>query len=275
MSMPSIADVRKALIATPGKLFDLSARETSGDSLFADSKDAESSMEKDAKIIDELQDRLYAHGKRALLVVLQGMDGSGKSGTIKRVFAQTTPLGMQVSAFKAPTAQELSHDFLWRIHAAVPPAGFIGIFDRSHYEDVLIARVRKLVPDDVVEQRYDQINAFEKLLTETGTVVLKCMLNISFDEQGERLKERLAEEHKHWKFNPGDLDDRRDWKLYMDAYETAVQRCSTKAAPWYIIPSDSRTKRSALIARLVRGELETLSEGWPEAKFKAGEFKID
>jgi PPK2 family polyphosphate:nucleotide phosphotransferase len=207
--------------------------------------------------------------------VLQGMDGSGKSGTIKRVFAQTTPLGMQVTAFKAPTAQELARDFLWRIHAAVPPAGYIGIFDRSHYEDVLIARVRKLVPDDVIEQRYDQINAFEKLLVESGTVILKCMLNISFDEQGERLKERLTEKHKHWKFNPGDLDDRRDWKLYMDAYETAVQRCSTKHAPWYIIPSDSRTKRSAMIARLVRGALEDMSEGWPEAKFKADEFRID
>lgn len=263
MSQPKIDTVREALIAAPGAPFTLATRPTRHPDLFDNKKQAAASLEEDAAAIDELQDRLYANGKRALLVVLQGMDTSGKSGTIRRVFADTSPLGMKVTAFKAPTRQELARDFLWRIHAAVPPAGHIGIFDRSHYEDVLVVKVRDLAPPDVIEQRYEQINQFEKLLTDTGTTVLKFMLNISYEEQGEQLRERVEEAHKRWKFNPGDLEDRRMWGEFMGAYETAIERCSTAHAPWYVVPADSATRRSAMIARVVRGALEDMNIDWP------------
>ena len=256
MAIPSIAAVRKALMAAPGKAFDLSARETTGRDVFPDKAEAETSLRNDAAVINELKDMLYAEGRRSLLVILQGMDTSGKSGTIKSVFSETTPLGMEVKAFKAPSSEELARDYLWRVHNAVPRRGNVGIFDRSHYEDVLVVRVRELAPLEEVEKRYEQINAFEKHLSENGTVVLKFMLNVGYEEQGIRLKERLEEQHKLWKFNPVDLDDRARWPQFMAAYQLALQRCSTRHAPWYIIPSDSRTRRNAAVARVVRGALE-------------------
>jgi PPK2 family polyphosphate:nucleotide phosphotransferase len=272
MAIPSIASVRKALIATPGKPFDLAARETNGRSVFEDKASAETSLKKDAASINELKDMLYAEGRRSLLVILQGMDTAGKSGTIKSVFAETTPLGMEVKAFKAPSTDELARDYLWRVHNAVPRRGNVGIFDRSHYEDVLVVRVREFAPLADVEKRYDQINAFEKHLSENGTTVLKFMLNLSREEQGIRLKERLEEQHKLWKFNPGDLDDRSRWDEFMHAYELAVARCSTRYAPWYIVPSDSRTRRNAIIARIVRGALEDMDLKWKDPGFDPGSF---
>jgi PPK2 family polyphosphate:nucleotide phosphotransferase len=272
MAIPSIAAVRKALIATPGKPFDLSARETNGRDLFPDKVEAETSLKKDAAVINELKDMLYAEGKRSLLVILQGMDTSGKSGTIKSVFSDTTPLGMEVKAFKAPSTEELARDYLWRVHNAVPRRGNVGIFDRSHYEDVLVVRVRELVPPGEVEKRYEQINAFEKHLSENGTVILKFMLNIGYEEQGVRLKERLEETHKLWKFNPVDLDDRARWPQFMAAYQLALQRCSTRHAPWYIIPSDSRTRRNAAVARVVRGALEGMDLKWKDPGLKPESF---
>lgn len=272
MAIPSIAAVRKALIATPGKPFDLSARETTGRDLFPDKVEAETSLKKDAAVINELKDMLYAEGKRSLLVILQGMDTSGKSGTIKSVFSDTTPLGMEVKAFKAPSTEELARDYLWRVHNAVPRRGNVGIFDRSHYEDVLVVRVRELVPPGEVEKRYEQINAFEKHLSENGTVILKFMLNIGYEEQGVRLKERLEETHKLWKFNPVDLDDRARWPQFMAAYQLALQRCSTRHAPWYIIPSDSRTRRNAAVARVVRGALEGMDLKWKDPGLKPESF---
>ena len=221
-----------------------------------------------------LKDMMYAEGKRSLLVILQGMDTSGKSGTIKGVFSDTTPLGMEVKAFKAPSSNELARDYLWRIHNAVPKKGNIGIFDRSHYEDVLVVKVRGFAPAEEIEQRYAQINAFEKHLTENGVTIVKCMLNVGYEEQGVRLAERLEEPHKLWKFNPGDLEDRKLWPQYMDAYQTAVTRCSTRHAPWYVIPSDSRTRRNAMIARLVRGALEDMKLEWPVSEYKPGDFDI-
>jgi PPK2 family polyphosphate:nucleotide phosphotransferase len=274
MSTPSIAATRQALIATPGKTFDLSSRDTGDKSLFEDKEHAETSLKKDAATINELKDMMYAGGKRSLLVVLQGMDTSGKSGTIKGVFADTTPLGMEVKAFKAPSSNELARDYLWRIHNAVPKKGNIGIFDRSHYEDVLVVKVRNFAPAEEIEQRYAQINAFEKHLTENGVTIVKCMLNVGYEEQGVRLAERLEEPHKLWKFNPGDLDDRKLWPQYMDAYQTAITRCSTRHAPWYVIPSDSRTRRNAMIARLVRGALEDMKLEWPGSEYKPGDFDI-
>ncbi len=274
VKIPTIAQTRKALVAAPGKPFDLAARATDGKAVFEDKAAAETSLKKDAAVINELKDMLYAESKRSLLVVLQGMDTAGKSGTIKAVFAETTPLGMEVTAFKAPSSDELARDYLWRIHNAVPRRGHVGIFDRSHYEDVLVVRVRGFAPLDDVEQRYAQINAFEKHLTENGTTVLKFMLNVGHEEQGIRLAERLAEPHKLWKFNPGDLDDRSRWAEFMQAYQIAITRCSTRHAPWYVIPADSRTRRNAMIARIVRGALEDMALAWKDPGFKADDFKI-
>lgn len=272
MSQPEIDLVRDSLIASPGKSFDLSSRDTGDRTLFPDKKRARVSLREDAAIIDELQDKLYANRDRALLVVLQGMDTSGKSGVIRNVFAHTSPLGLQVEAFKAPSKTELAHDYLWRIHDAVPRKGRIGIFDRSHYEDVLVVKVREFAPAEAIEQRYEQINAFEKHLTENGVTILKFMLNVGYEEQGIRLQERLTEQHKLWKFNPGDLEDRKLWPDFMSAYETAVARCSTPHAPWYIVPADSRTRRNALIARVVRGTLEDMDLQWPDPGYKPEDF---
>ncbi|MBR9834269.1 MAG: polyphosphate kinase 2 family protein [Alphaproteobacteria bacterium] len=275
MSQPSFADVRKALIAAPGKPFDLSSHDTGNRTLFADKKLARISLRKDAAVIDELQDKLYANGDRALLVVLQGMDTSGKSGVIRNVFARTSPLGLQVEAFKAPSKTELAHDYLWRIHDAVPRKGRIGIFDRSHYEDVLVVKVRNFAAPEAIEQRYEQINAFEKHLTENKVTILKFMLNVGYEEQGIRLQERITEEHKRWKFNPADLEDRRLWPEFMQAYETMVQHCSTKHAPWYIVPSDSRTRRNAMIARIIRDELEKMDLQWPNPGHRLEDHDFD
>lgn len=272
MSQPSIASVRETLVAARDQLFDLSKRDSGDRSLFPDKKHARVSLKKDAAAINELQDKLYAMRDRALLVVLQGMDTSGKSGVIRNVFADTSPLGMQVEAFKAPSKTELAHDYLWRIHEAVPRKGRIGVFDRSHYEDVLVVKVRGFAPDERIEQRYDQINQFEKHLTENGVTILKFMLNVGYEEQGIRLKERITEEHKRWKFNPGDLEDRKLWPDFMGAYETAIQRCSTEHAPWYIVPADSRTRRNAMIARIVRGTLEEMDLSWPDPGLKMEDY---
>lgn len=274
MDIPTVSQVRKHLAAQPGKTFDLSQRDTADRSLFDDKSVAETSLKKDAAVINELKDILYAEGKRSILVVLQGMDTSGKSGTIKSVFANTTPLGMEVKAFKAPSTNELARDYLWRVHNAVPKRGHVGIFDRSHYEDVLVVKVKGFASPDDIERRYDQINAFEKHLHENGVTIVKCMLNIGYEEQGIRLGERLTEQHKLWKFNPGDLEDRKLWADYMKAYEIAVERCSTRHAPWYVIPSDSRTRRNAMIARLVRGALEDMKLEWPNPGFNPADYTI-
>lgn len=183
-------------------------------------------------------------------------------------------MGMVVKAFKAPTSHELARDYLWRVHNAVPPRGYIGIFDRSHYEDVLVVKVRGFAEPEAIERRYQQINDFERLLVENGTQIVKIMLNISEDEQKERLQARLDEPRKHWKFNTGDLDDRALWDEYMDAYNIAVTRCSTDHAPWYVVPSDSKTRRNAMVARLVRGALEDMAPDWPEADFDVNKIRI-
>lgn len=275
MSQPPIETVRNTLMASPGKPFNLSERDSGDRSLFPDKKEARKSLKEDAAAINELQDKLLANADRAVLVVLQGMDTSGKSGVIRNVFALTSPYGMRVAAFKAPSKIELSHDYLWRIHKEMPRKGEIVIFDRSHYEDVLVVKVRGFAPADAVEQRYSQINNFEKHLTENGVTILKFMLNVGYEEQGIRLKERLIEDHKLWKFNPNDLEDRKLWPDFMGAYETMVNRCSTEYAPWHIIPADSRTRRNAMIARIVRGTLEEMHLNWPNPGYRLEDFTID
>ncbi len=264
MTQPDIVAVKAHLIASPGEAFALADRDTADRSLFPDKKAARVSLRKDAAVIDELQELLYATRRKALLIILQGMDTAGKSGVIRNVFAYTSPLGLQVEAFKAPTELERGHDYLWRIHQAVPRRGWIGLFDRSHYEDVLVARVRGLAPAETVARRYGQINAFEQHLTENDVVVLKFMLHLGFEEQGARLRERLSEAHKRWKFAPTDLEDRAQWASFMQAYEDMVRRCSTDTAPWYVVPADSRSRRNAMIARIVRGALEGLDMAWPQ-----------
>lgn len=274
MSIPSISDVRNSLAIPTRAKFSLDTRDSGDRELFKDRADAKTSLKKDAAVINELKGKLYAEGQRALLVVLQGMDTAGKSGTIRKVFAETSPLGMEVKAFKAPSKNELARDYLWRIHNAVPKHGNVGIFDRSHYEDVLVAKVREFASPEQIADRYGQINDFEKHLTQNGVVIVKCMLNVGYEEQGVRLAERLVEPHKLWKFNPGDIEDRRLWPDFMDAYEAALDKCSKPHAPWYCVPSDSRTRRNAMVARLVRGALEDMDLAWPEPGYKASDFDI-
>jgi PPK2 family polyphosphate:nucleotide phosphotransferase len=235
---------------------------------------AEKQIGEHAARINELQDRLYAEGKRALLVVLQGIDCSGKDGTVRSVFNETGPIGVTVTPFRAPSAEELAHDYLWRVHHAVPRRGTIGIFNRSHYEDVLVVKVKGLAPATDVEKRYEQINQFEKMLSQNGTTILKFMLHISKEEQGQRLRERLAEPHKRWKFNPGDLEDRKLWDQYQEAYEIMINRCSTPWAPWHVIPADRNWARNLAVGRIVRETLEKMNPQYPVPAWKASDFKI-
>ena len=249
----------------PGKPFSLAKIDPRDASGLPEKDAAAKDIAEHAKAIDGLQDRLFAEGKRALLVVLQGTDTSGKDGTIRGVFNVCGPLGVQVTPFKVPSEEERAHDYLWRVHKAAPPKGIIGIFNRSHYEDVLIVKVRKFAPADAIERRYEEINAFEKMLDQNGTRILKFMLHISRKEQGERLQDRLDDPAKVWKFNPGDLEDRKLWDDYQKAYETALTRCSTAHAPWHVVPADRKWARNAIIARIVREALEQMDPQYPPA----------
>jgi PPK2 family polyphosphate:nucleotide phosphotransferase len=215
----------------PGTRAHLARRDPEDASAFPDRKAAEEQSKRDGAALNAWQDKLYAEGRCALLVVLQGVDTAGKDGTIRHVFNETGPLGVTVTAFRRPSEEELAHDFLWRAHLACPRRGVIGIFNRSHYEDVLVGRVRKLAPLETIEQRYQQINVFEKTLAENGTTILKFMLHISKKEQRERLQARLDEPDSRWKFNPGDLEDRKLWDEYQAAYELMLDKCSTAWAP--------------------------------------------
>jgi PPK2 family polyphosphate:nucleotide phosphotransferase len=213
----------------------------------------------------ELQERLYASSTQALLIILQGMDTSGKDGAVKHVFDVVNPNGIRIANFKVPSIDELAHDFLWRVHREVPPKGLIGIFNRSHYEDVLVVRVNELVPEKVWGARYEQINQFERLLSDTGTRILKFFLHISRDEQKERLQARLDDPAKHWKFNSGDLGVRAQWDEYMRAYEDLLTRCSTDYAPWHIVPANKKWYRNLVITRTVVETLESMNLKYPES----------
>lgn len=225
--------------------------------------------------LDELQERLFAEGstgsKRRVLLVLQGMDTSGKGGTLEHTVGLMDPQGVRITSFKAPTEEELSHDFLWRIEQAVPAGGYVGVFDRSHYEDVLIVRVRSLAPGEEIERRYGAINDFEARLVDEGTTIIKCMLHISAEEQKERLLARLDDPTKHWKFNPGDLDERALWPAYREAYEIALERTNTDHAPWHVIPADRKWYRNLAIGSLLHHALTGLDPQWPPADFDVAE----
>jgi PPK2 family polyphosphate:nucleotide phosphotransferase len=249
-----------------GKPFSLAAHDPRDDSAFEDKDKAKEQLLKDAVAIDGLQDRLFAEGKRALLVVLQGIDCSGKDGTVRAVFNTSGPLGVTVKPFGVPSEVERAHDYLWRVHQACPAKGHIGIFNRSHYEDVLVVKVEKLAAAEAIERRYDEINAFEKLVANSGTRILKFMLHVSKEEQAARLQERVDDPTKQWKFKMSDLATRAKWADYMAAYETAISRCSTEHAPWHIIPADRNWARNAAIARIVREALEEMNPQYPVPK---------
>ncbi len=213
--------------------------------------------------LNELQTLLYATEGRALLVILQGMDTSGKDGVVKRVMRAFNPQGCQVTSFKVPTPEELSHDFLWRLHKQVPRRGMVGVFNRSQYEDVLVVRVENLVPEQVWRKRYAAIRAFEEILTQNGVLVVKFFLNISKDEQAARLQDRLDDPTEHWKFRTGDLASREKWDAYMSAYEAALEECSSEDAPWYVVPADNKWYRDAVISQVLATRLASLGMVWP------------
>jgi PPK2 family polyphosphate:nucleotide phosphotransferase len=250
-------------IAEAGKKFSLGKHDPRDASAFGDKDKAKEQLVKDAAAIDGLQDRMFAEGRQALLVVIQGIDCAGKDGTVRAVFNTCGPIGVTVKAYGVPSDVERAHDYLWRVHNACPARGFIGIFNRSHYEDVLVVKVEKFAPADAIERRYDEINQFEKLISNSGTRILKFMLNVSKEEQAVRLQERVDDPAKQWKFKAGDLTTRAKWDEYVQAYEIAIGRCSTDVAPWHIIPADRNWVRNASIARIVRETLEEMNPQYP------------
>jgi PPK2 family polyphosphate:nucleotide phosphotransferase len=221
--------------------------------------------------VSELQELLYAHGRtggqRRLLLVVQGMDTAGKGGVLRHAVGLLDPQGVRIKAFKAPTAEERKRGFLWRVRNALPAPGEVGVFDRSHYEDVLVARVNKLARPEVIERRYDAINKFEQDLVDSGCTVMKVMLHISSDEQKARLMERLDRPDKHWKYNPGDVDERAKWGDYQRAYEIALERCNTDAAAWYVVPADRKWYRNLAVTHLLVEHLKGMKLTWPPADF--------
>lgn len=239
--------------------------------------DKDAAREKTARLcqrVGELQELLYANARHAVVIVLQGMDCSGKDGAGKRVFQDVNPAGVETASFKAPSTEERAHDYLWRIHKVVPRYGSIGVFNRSHYEDVLIVRVMKLQPERVWRARYDQINAFEKHLAENRVILLKFFLHISKQEQAERLKARLDDPHKNWKFESADLEMRKKWPQFQRAYEDALNSCSTAWSPWHIVPADRKWVRDYVIARTVVDALEKLKLKWPKPREDLSKVRI-
>ena len=261
-----------SLLRLPPGPVDLTAIDTDAAPGFDGGKDdGEAALAAMGEELADLQERLWAErtagSERRLLLVLQGMDTSGKGGTLRHAVGLVDPQGVRITSFKAPTEEERSHDFLWRIERAVPEAGYVGVFDRSHYEDVLIARVRGLADAGEIERRYGAINDFEARLVDGGTTIIKVMLHIGAEEQKARLQERLDNPEKHWKYNPGDLDERALWPAYREAYEIALERTSTDAAPWYVVPADKKWYRNLAVAELMRDALRAMDLQWPVADF--------
>ena len=233
--------------------------------------------------LSDLQERLFALGRSQpetaprVLLLLQGMDTSGKGGVIRHAVGMVDPQGTRIHSFKAPTKEELAHDFLWRIEKQLPAPGIIGVFDRSQYEDVLVVRVKNLVPQEEWESRYERINAFEADCVAKGITLIKCFLNVSYEEQLERLRERVERPDKYWKYNPGDLDDRAQWPAFQEAYADALERCNTDVSPWYVIPADRKWYRNWAVAQLLLEHLEAMGLDWPAADFdvEAEKKKLD
>jgi PPK2 family polyphosphate:nucleotide phosphotransferase len=247
----------------PGKRVNLSKIDTQTQGPFESKEKAVEYTHENIKRMRDLQYKLFVEGKRSLLIVLQAPDAAGKDGLIRKVLGQMNPQGCHTHSFKVPTEEERAHDFLWRIHKCVPPAGQVAIFNRSHYEDVLVVRVEQLVPDKVWKKRYANINHFEELLADRGTKILKFFLHISHEEQLERFKARLDEPEKHWKLNAGDYAARDQWDAYCKAYEDAFSKCNSEHSPWYVIPSDRKWYRDAAVAGIVAEAMEAMDPEVP------------
>lgn len=258
----------------PGQVIKLNEIDPNDTGNIKSKKRAKELLAQNIKRMAELQNVLYAEDKHALLIVLQAMDAGGKDGTIRNIMSGVNPQGVRVASFKKPTPQELSHDFLWRIHNVVPSRGMIGIFNRSHYEDILVVRVHNLVPRKVWQRRYDHINNFERLLTDSDVTILKFYLHISKEEQKERFQARLDQPHKRWKFNPADLDERKHWDDYMQAYEDALSNCSPDDAPWHIVPANKKWYRNLVISKTIVETLEGLNMKYPEPAEEIDELVI-
>jgi PPK2 family polyphosphate:nucleotide phosphotransferase len=250
-------------LVRPGKKFKLSDFPTNDTGPFKEKSEAEPVNRKNKERIHELQDVLYAEAKHALLIVFQSIDAGGKDGAIDYIFSGVNPQGCDVSSFKKPSTLEMSHDFLWRHHLAVPARGMIGIHNRSHYEAVLVERVKHIVPERVWSARYDHINHFERMLADEGVTILKFFLHISKDEQKERLEARLRDPHKNWKFDPGDLVERKLWDEYQAAFDDMLERCSTEHAPWYVVPSDRKWFRNWVLSETIVHTMESLDMKYP------------
>lgn len=248
----------------PGHAFSLRETDPGDTGHYTSKHDAHEDLATLRDRLESLQERLYAEGRQSLLIVLQATDTGGKDGTIKHVFEGVNPQGCRVCSFKQPSAEELAHDFLWRYHMHAPGRGMMTIFNRSQYEDVLVVRVHNLVPREVWEQRYEQINAFERILTQNGTIILKFFLHISKDEQKERFESRLDTPDKRWKFNAEDLQERKLWDEYQAAYEAAIVRCSTEYAPWYVVPANHKWYRNLVVARTIVDTLELMNPQYPD-----------
>jgi PPK2 family polyphosphate:nucleotide phosphotransferase len=264
---------RLRLAPGPVRLQKVDTRATPG--FQGSKKDAAKALQLLGPRLADLQERLFAEGRtggrRSILLLLQGMDTSGKGGTIRHVVGEVDPQGVTIRSFKAPTPEERRHDFLWRIRRALPAPGMIGVFDRSHYEDVVVVRVRNLVEPRTWRRRYATINRFEESLVENGTTVVKCFLHISKHEQRDRLLRRLASPDKLWKFNPADVDSRAEWDPLMEAYSDALERCNTDVAPWYVVPADRKWYRNWAIMNILIEQLEAVKPEWPQPDFDVDE----
>ena len=250
----------------PGKPLKLSSVDPDESGRYERKKDARKELELQRRRLQDLQEKLYAENKHGLLIVLQAMDTGGKDGTIKHVFEGVNPQGCRVSSFKAPSAEERNHDFLWRYHKSAPAVGRIGIFNRSHYEDVLVVRVKNLVPEEVWRKRYELINNFERGLVLNGITILKFYLHISKGEQKKRLESRLDDPDKRWKFSSNDIKERALWGAYQEAFEDAIAACSTEWAPWYVVPANKKWYRNLVIARTIADTLEAIDPRFPLAE---------
>ncbi len=268
-------ELSRRLRVKPGAKVDLADIDPAGTHGFEKGRDLEAALAKNIARIDELQYLMYAEHRRALLVVLQGIDASGKDGTIRHVMTGFNPQGCRVTPFKAPTPEELAHDFLWRIHHAVPGKGDVAIFNRSHYEDVLVVRVHELVPAPVWKRRYDQINDFERYLAENDVVIVKFFLHISKDEQKRRLERRLEDSTRQWKVALSDFEERKRWKDYQRAYEDAITTCNTKEAPWYVVPGDKKWFRNLAVSQVLVETLEALDMHFPKPTVDLSRVKVE
>jgi PPK2 family polyphosphate:nucleotide phosphotransferase len=261
------------LLVRPGKKIRLSDHDPDGTLGYKNDDRTQAALKKLLQRLDKLQYLLYASKKYALLIVLQAVDGGGKDGTIRHVMSGVNPQGCKVTSFKKPTPEEAAHDFLWRTHKAVPDRGEVGIFNRSHYEDVLVVRVHEMVPKPVWSRRYKEINRFEKILVENNVKILKFYLHISREEQLERFKQRLEDPTKQWELSPADFQERRYWKRYMAAYEDVLRSCSTEWAPWYLIPANHKWFRNLAVSQIIVKTLEDLNLRFPKPAFHVSKLR--